>query len=413
METPIVTRSAKGAALTHVEMDTNLINLQQTADEAHDAIVSPVSIGNLMNPLLHMPLKNDLKLVHGVGSPNFSRATTATYVDRYGVVKTAAIDEPRFEKEGLLIEGASTNLLRYSSDMQGAAWYTDVDSTITNESAGTAPDNISALQKVVTNGTGAVYNYQGISGLTPSTAYTFSLWAKSEDTFSWAIYDSTNSNFIVNSTNIPTLDNTLKRHQITFTTPSNCTSIRVYYLRTAAALTAYFWGSQLEKLPFASSYIPTVDTSVTRASEFCNVPGYNNYDPVRGVVSVLIDFDTISSVALVDRYIYSIKETNYIMGIVRTTGNIDAYNPLRLQLVGKDTTVKNRICSVSDGSKNYFYLNGELELEGDSSIHTFTSVRDFALGESAISASDHHLFGHVSNFRIYDKALTAAEMRVA
>ncbi|EPE9483158.1 prophage tail fiber N-terminal domain-containing protein, partial [Escherichia coli] len=39
----------------------------------------------------------------------FKRASTATYINKSGVFSVAKIDEPRFEKEGLLIEGQRTN----------------------------------------------------------------------------------------------------------------------------------------------------------------------------------------------------------------------------------------------------------------------------------------------------------------
>lgn len=39
----------------------------------------------------------------------FKRASTATYINKSGVFSVAGIDEPRFEKDGLLIEGQRTN----------------------------------------------------------------------------------------------------------------------------------------------------------------------------------------------------------------------------------------------------------------------------------------------------------------
>ncbi|EPJ4642153.1 tail fiber protein, partial [Escherichia coli] len=42
---------------------------------------------------------------------NFKRASKATYINKSGVLTEAAIDEPRFERDGLLIEGQRTNLL--------------------------------------------------------------------------------------------------------------------------------------------------------------------------------------------------------------------------------------------------------------------------------------------------------------
>ncbi|HHU7462639.1 TPA: phage head spike fiber domain-containing protein [Escherichia coli] len=47
---------------------------------------------------------------------NFSRASTATYINKSGELKTAEINEPRFECDGLLIEGQRTNLFQNSTD---------------------------------------------------------------------------------------------------------------------------------------------------------------------------------------------------------------------------------------------------------------------------------------------------------
>ncbi|WP_435367166.1 hypothetical protein [Escherichia coli] len=41
----------------------------------------------------------------------FKRASTATYINKSGVFSVAKIDEPRFEKEGLLIEGQRLTIL--------------------------------------------------------------------------------------------------------------------------------------------------------------------------------------------------------------------------------------------------------------------------------------------------------------
>ena len=51
---------------------------------------------------------------------NFSRASTATYINKSGELKTAEINEPRFEKEGLLIEGQRTNYMLNS--VTPASW---------------------------------------------------------------------------------------------------------------------------------------------------------------------------------------------------------------------------------------------------------------------------------------------------
>lgn len=47
---------------------------------------------------------------------SFSRASNATYINKHGEFCIAGIDEPRFEKQGLLIEGQRTNHITYSND---------------------------------------------------------------------------------------------------------------------------------------------------------------------------------------------------------------------------------------------------------------------------------------------------------
>ncbi|HAV8909202.1 TPA: hypothetical protein JLE37_004459 [Escherichia coli] len=51
----------------------------------------------------------------------FSRASSATYINKSGALTIAEINEPRFEKEGLLIEGQRTNYLKNSNTPK--LWY--------------------------------------------------------------------------------------------------------------------------------------------------------------------------------------------------------------------------------------------------------------------------------------------------
>ena len=55
-----------------------------------------MTAGRIGNPLVHLPLKNDDNFITGVGSLTFTRSSTATYIDRYGVAQSAAIDALRF-----------------------------------------------------------------------------------------------------------------------------------------------------------------------------------------------------------------------------------------------------------------------------------------------------------------------------
>ena len=69
----------------------------------------------------------------------FTRASTATYFDRLGVLRTAAVNEPRIdydpatgECKGLLIEEQRTNLLTYSEDFTQGYWGKHNGTVVTN-----------------------------------------------------------------------------------------------------------------------------------------------------------------------------------------------------------------------------------------------------------------------------------------
>lgn len=87
----------------------------------------------------------------------FSRATTATYMGADGYVKTAAINEPRFEYDvttkqclGLLMEEGRTNQLKYSEDFSQWAILSNFAST---SASVLAPNGLIGCKKV-TNPTG-------------------------------------------------------------------------------------------------------------------------------------------------------------------------------------------------------------------------------------------------------------------
>ncbi len=94
------------------------------------------------NALLRLPLISSLAFKRGVGSATFARSTIGTYIDRYGVLQTAAVDEPRFEAEGYLTEGAGTNLAFRSDDFNNAYWTKTQCSITPNDT--TAPDGVAA-----------------------------------------------------------------------------------------------------------------------------------------------------------------------------------------------------------------------------------------------------------------------------
>ncbi|HGP0311685.1 TPA: hypothetical protein ACLE2D_002416 [Citrobacter freundii] len=127
----VTVKPAQAAAQATTAAQQALISQQAAAQSAADASNSAAATGYVDAPFpdVWAPLNDDLRLLAGFApadtipgtsyalptkSMTFTRSTIATYIDKSGVLKTAAVNEPRFESEGLLIEGQSTNMALYS-----------------------------------------------------------------------------------------------------------------------------------------------------------------------------------------------------------------------------------------------------------------------------------------------------------
>lgn len=126
-------------------------------------------------------------LMAALPGSSFTRASTATYVDSDGLMKTAAVNAPRYDYDpatrqplGLLIETASTNLLSYSAAFENAAW-TKLRASITANAA-TAPDGTLTADKWLEDTTASATHslYRSLTG-SVGTRYTYSLFVKAAE----------------------------------------------------------------------------------------------------------------------------------------------------------------------------------------------------------------------------------------
>ena len=245
----------------------------------------------------------------------FSRASSATYFDEKGVMRTAPAGVPRIDHDpvtgeckGLLIEEQRTNLLTYSEQFDNVAWAKS-SATITANTA-TAPDGLMTADKFETTGDGASYLYQGKT-LTQGQEYTLSVFVKyvSGNGVVW-LRDFTelgNAQFdIVNGTaynvsgiatkpQITAFDNGWYRisavfkptiatgnHNMSCAHPSSPSPGQVFYS----------WGAQLEVGSFPTSYIRTETSQVTRAADAAVMTGTNFSDWANSVGSILAQYKT-------------------------------------------------------------------------------------------------------------------------
>ena len=235
-----------------------------------------------------------LDFTTGVLDPRltFTRSTTGTYINSSGYVTSAAINAPRFDYDpttqtprGLLIEGAATNLALRSNDLNtipndGTNWaangYTrgDVSTTLPDGTTGNA---------CRISGTGSSSFRSAAITVLASTVYTFSFWARNNGgsqaryrvwnvTAGSSIVDYTlsGSNYVSQIGGENNTSTTWVRVSVPFTTPVGCTSIYVYPTSSdSGTVDVLYWGAQVESGSAASSYIPTVTSTGSRAADLC------------------------------------------------------------------------------------------------------------------------------------------------
>lgn len=255
-------------------------------------------------PDLWVPLNDSLVMLTGEGpydtvsvngtplqltskSVTFTRASTATYIDKAGYPQTAAMNIPRFERDGLLIESQSTNLLPYSHNFDttqtiGGKFYPYNDNLITTRNADGSwhvEDN-----KASTN-TGDLARRMLISTSMPlAGGKTYTLSARGMNgTHALIVYGSAlgtgtpepkvggNLTFPTSSWGVSSFTfESVQDGWIIFEiygnpegeTQSSCDPFELHYV-------------QLEESNVATSYIPTNGTSATRAADICTMPTIN------------------------------------------------------------------------------------------------------------------------------------------
>jgi len=245
----------------------------------------------------------------------FTRAATvATFVGSNGLIQSAATNVPRFDYDpvtlaprGLLIEGQRANLLLYSDQFDFSPNWLKTNTTVT-ANATASPDGTTNADKLIGTITAAGHQCQQTAVLTATlgTTYTFSIYLKAAEygfafigingtafvaqpyisvNLSSGAVATTNGSPVSSSTQF--LGNGWLRVVITGTTDVAVSTVSpdirpspdgVWANRNAAqdgTSGIFVWGAQLEVNVFASSYIPTVATTVTRAADSAVMTGTN------------------------------------------------------------------------------------------------------------------------------------------
>ena len=255
------------------------------------------------------------------------RATTATYVGSDGLIKTALANEVRFDyKNGscpsILVEPQRTNLFLRSQEFDNASW-SKIASTITANTTTSPNGNINAdtIFETATTDNHGVFQ---TASLTNATSYTVSFFIKPNGR-NWVsvrflalngVFVASNVWFDISNGTIGTTDsgitatiqasaNGFYRITATRTTSATGTGFVGLYLAQSNNSQSYtgstssgifIYGAQLEAGTNATSYIPTVASSVTRNADVISKTGISDLiGQTEGIMYVEIAPLTIES----------------------------------------------------------------------------------------------------------------------
>jgi hypothetical protein len=232
----------------------------------------------------------------------FTRASTATYVDNGGVIRTAGSGVARFdhtgsgESLGLLVEEAKTNNCWYSNFQQfvaaGSQGWNPLGGATATQNAAIAPDNTNTallMQEDSSNGS----HYISWVGPSPTATLTASIFVKTAGvtTVRLSIFSGASATFnLTNLTATPSIGTALIQafpngwHRISVTTDA-VIGVQNYGNFSLALGSGnyqgngtsgvYIWGAQYVSGSL-TSHIPTSGSTVTRAADVATLSNANS-----------------------------------------------------------------------------------------------------------------------------------------
>ncbi|HAI5010795.1 TPA: phage tail protein, partial [Escherichia coli] len=356
----------------------------------------------------------------------FKRASTATYINKSGQLKLAEVDEPRFERDGLLIEGQRTNYLRNSNKPDSWTVHSALNKTFGTDKQGFNYATVTPTESIV--GTTGGYTVHGVVAadrfpLASGECFTFSCRVKGAkarcrlrvsviiggtDTFSADSYLDLDTRIATVSGNTSLITAKAEQqgewtyYEATYTANTDIDTVNCAFYMTNKISNEPFYDDstltmttpQIELGNTASSFIVTT-MPTTRASDVVTIPSQNNLStrPFTVLCEVSRNWSTPPNVAprIFDVGGHSIDDNYLSLGFV-ATGKISAnVGMVQPQIASDGERFIVGVRAKSDLSVNAI-CNGNYTTNLNGKIFGVTATSYRFGGQTA--AGTRHLFGH-------------------
>jgi hypothetical protein len=345
---------------------------------------------------------------------SFERDSSATVVNKDGLIETVGAGMPRIDykdnSEGaLLLEPSRTNLVAYSEDFSNSSWLkinggTGVSPSITNNYA-ISPDGTQNASRVILDAPSVSASNismirTNVSGLPNPHDSSISFYIKSNtsDDYKILVYNGSLSPVEVIA------NNSWQRIELSTTVMSSGDRIHLGLFDFGGILTDSYadisiWGAQIEEGSYATSYIPTSGSAVTRLADECLK---DDFSILTVGNSYTLFFDVDLNEGDVNITFFNMENSSGATSLtVRSYPNnsIRVYNNLNSQYpVSSLASSTNKWVVRIDGT-SFKIFGAEGSLSG-----TLTTARDMGEG----------IFGRysqtkINDFKVYNTALSDSE----